>query len=546
MHFHYGYHIYAAAVVAHFDLEWGKSYFERVLLLIRNIANPSAEDRYFPVMRHKDPYQVSLHERLISLLLRLWNCNLKLASPFRLLSQQGHSWASGIVRPPYRNGRNQESSSESIAAYESVAIYGEVMSNIFRECNDRLKLAAAERVRRVGKYTATSELRSTKRYYHINSGNPIRIYPQEYNYLSIGIMWQTMAQFQTWFGNDPYLVYGIQLMPVTAIGEQRDSVEWLKSIYFPMAESCDKYENCAATGWSVQILGSLAAVGHPKLASEKAVKLPEGAFTSAGGDGHSLTNILWYIATRPPVNRPLELPEDHLATQPPTNHTENPEEEHVLTDCYQPDTCTDFVLDTVTDLYTCRQRMQWLMWEVGLSQTESCFKIASEFPDECGKCNPHADLNITKANITVSCPPCTERQCRSDLNRCPLYEHTYVCTAGSNTGGCSGFPWDLDTGLCQDCCELTNCPKFSATDLITLANGWGDNECPACSPQQCREKNVCPPSGSAPYLCLDGDSAGGCSTRPWNLQNGQCQACCTVGHDCEHKQIVVKDHNNGG
>ena len=57
MHFHYGYHIYAAAVVAHFDPDWGVKFFERVLLLVRNIANPSAEDGYFPVMRHKDPYQ---------------------------------------------------------------------------------------------------------------------------------------------------------------------------------------------------------------------------------------------------------------------------------------------------------------------------------------------------------------------------------------------------------------------------------------------------------------------------------------------------------
>lgn len=59
MHFHYGYHIYAAAVVSHLDPDWGKRFFERVLLLVRNIANPSADDTYFPVMRHKDPYQVS-------------------------------------------------------------------------------------------------------------------------------------------------------------------------------------------------------------------------------------------------------------------------------------------------------------------------------------------------------------------------------------------------------------------------------------------------------------------------------------------------------
>uniref|UniRef100_A0A7S3L9T8 glucan endo-1,3-beta-D-glucosidase n=1 Tax=Amphora coffeiformis TaxID=265554 RepID=A0A7S3L9T8_9STRA len=514
LHFHYGYHIYAAAVVAHFDPDWGKRFFERVLLLVRSIANPSAEDTYFPVMRHKDPYQ-------------------------------GHSWASGIVRPPYLNGRNQESSSESIAAYESVAIYGEVMSKIFKESGDNVKLAAAERVRRAGKYATTSELRSTKRYYHIDRKSPIQIYPQEYNFLSIGIMWQTMAQFQTWFGSAPYLVYGIQLMPVTAIGEQRDGEEWIKSIYFALQESCDKYDDCAATGWSVQILGSLATAGHPKLASVNALNLTDDAFTSAGGNGHSLTNTLWYIATRPPVKEPLFLPGQEVETPAPTTPvTKAPEDEHVLSDCYQPDTCTDFVLDSVTDLYTCRQRIQWLMWEVGQTQEEACAKISIEFPNECGGCNPYGNFNVTTTNVTSTCPPCTERQCRSDLNRCPLYEHTFVCTAGPNTGGCSGEAWAIDSPLCQDCCELTNCPRLSPSDLMTLANGWGDNECPACSPKQCHEQNVCPPSGGAPYLCLKGDSSGGCSTRPWNLHDGQCSSCCTVGDGCELKQNTIGGHRH--
>ena len=95
MHFHYGYFIFASAVVAHFDPEWGRQMFERVLLLIRCIANPSEEDEVFPIWRHKDWYQ-------------------------------GHSWASGIA-VVFLNGKNQESSSESIAAYEAIALYGTAM-----------------------------------------------------------------------------------------------------------------------------------------------------------------------------------------------------------------------------------------------------------------------------------------------------------------------------------------------------------------------------------------------------------------------------------
>jgi endoglucanase Acf2 len=38
----------------------------------------------------------------------------------------GNSWAGGIARA-YPNGRNQESSSESIAAYEAISMFGKVM-----------------------------------------------------------------------------------------------------------------------------------------------------------------------------------------------------------------------------------------------------------------------------------------------------------------------------------------------------------------------------------------------------------------------------------
>ena len=94
-HFHYGYHIYAAATVAHFDNDWGRKHFEQVLYLVRDIANPSEDDVYFPKCRQKDWYQ-------------------------------GNSWASGIPLP-YPNGRNQESSSEAIAAYEAVTLFGNEM-----------------------------------------------------------------------------------------------------------------------------------------------------------------------------------------------------------------------------------------------------------------------------------------------------------------------------------------------------------------------------------------------------------------------------------
>lgn len=69
--------------------------YERVLLLIRTIANPSNEESHFTKWRHKDWFS-------------------------------SHSWASGIAAT-FQNGRNQESSSEAIAAYEAIALFGTTM-----------------------------------------------------------------------------------------------------------------------------------------------------------------------------------------------------------------------------------------------------------------------------------------------------------------------------------------------------------------------------------------------------------------------------------
>lgn len=163
-HFHYGYHIYAAAALSHFDKEWGREYFEDVLLLVRDIANPSTDDTSFPTFRHKDWYQ-------------------------------GHSWANG-VGITFLNGMNQESSSEAIASYEAVALFGKAMSSAFDDVGDAEKIAVCDDIHRVGLVMTATELRSTKRYYQIQENN--KIYPDEYEANVVGIMWSTMTHFGTW------------------------------------------------------------------------------------------------------------------------------------------------------------------------------------------------------------------------------------------------------------------------------------------------------------------------------------------------------------
>ena len=176
-HFHYGYHIYAAAVVARHDREWGKRHFERVMLYIRDIANPSEGDGYFPVFRQKDWYM-------------------------------GNSWASGIALlggKPYSNGRNQESSSEAIAAYEGIAMFGSVMMESFgsgksASLSDNQNAHTARRISDIGRLLMATEIRATDRYWHVYSTKRDQIYQDSYTPAVVSMMWDTMCQFQTWFG----------------------------------------------------------------------------------------------------------------------------------------------------------------------------------------------------------------------------------------------------------------------------------------------------------------------------------------------------------
>lgn len=53
-HFHYGYFLSAAAIVAKYDANWLDTYKTQINWFLRDIVNPSPDDPYFPVTRHRD------------------------------------------------------------------------------------------------------------------------------------------------------------------------------------------------------------------------------------------------------------------------------------------------------------------------------------------------------------------------------------------------------------------------------------------------------------------------------------------------------------
>ncbi|RFU75339.1 glycoside hydrolase family 81 [Trichoderma arundinaceum] len=95
-HFHYGYHILAAAIIGHLDSDWLKHNKDYVNVLVRDVANPSEQDRLFPMWRNFDWYH-------------------------------GHSWAHGLYAA--MDGKDQESSSEDMMHAYAIKMWGKVSRN---------------------------------------------------------------------------------------------------------------------------------------------------------------------------------------------------------------------------------------------------------------------------------------------------------------------------------------------------------------------------------------------------------------------------------
>jgi hypothetical protein len=101
------------------------------------------------------------------------------------------------------------------------------------------------------------------------------------------------------FGNETYKAYGIQLMPLTPAAEQRDTVDWVREMLPVFNASCLIDTHCERDGWSILVLSTQATAGDWRGAWEGLNALDDSVYDSAGGNGHSRSNTLWYIATRP-------------------------------------------------------------------------------------------------------------------------------------------------------------------------------------------------------------------------------------------------------
>lgn len=186
-HFHYSYFIHTAAVIAFLDApaqgfgtgKWLTANKDWVNALVRDVANPSSTDPYFPVSRSFD----------------YWH---------------GHSWAKGLFES--LDGKDQESSSEDANFGYAMKMWGYASGQPLVEARGNLMLAILRRT--INTYMLISPQTSPT---SVNP-NPWSIHPAQFNLNRVmGILFENKVHHVTYFGVLPQHIQGIHMLPLTPI-----------------------------------------------------------------------------------------------------------------------------------------------------------------------------------------------------------------------------------------------------------------------------------------------------------------------------------------
>jgi endoglucanase Acf2 len=212
-HFHYGYFLMAAAMVAGYEPDWvlDENWGGMLKLVARDAGGGDRNDPLFPRLRNFDPYA-------------------------------GHSWAAG--HGAFGAGNNQESASEAMNFATGLILLGSAMGDT--EMRDR------------GIYLYTTEAAAIDQYwYDIDQ----QVFPAGYNRAAIAILWGNGAAYATWFSGTPEAVHGITFLPITGgslyLGLRTDYV--LRNYNYMVAQNGGPEDAWFDIMWSYQALADPAA-----------------------------------------------------------------------------------------------------------------------------------------------------------------------------------------------------------------------------------------------------------------------------------------------
>jgi endo-1,3(4)-beta-glucanase len=172
-HFHYGYFLYAAGVLATHDPGLAKQYAPAMNLLAADIGSSAnggsgsiGEHAHFPDRRTFDAYA-------------------------------GHSWASGTS--PFADGNNQESSSEAVTAWTGLALWAKASgnANLITEAT----------------WMLSNEAQSGLAYW-TNFDTSQSVY-SGYGHKIVALNWGGKRDYATWFSPEPAAMLGILVIPMS-------------------------------------------------------------------------------------------------------------------------------------------------------------------------------------------------------------------------------------------------------------------------------------------------------------------------------------------
>lgn len=155
-------------MIGYLDRSWLSTHREWVNNLVRDCANPSAKDPFFPVSRSFDWYH-------------------------------GHSWAKGLFDSA--DGKDEESSSEDAFLAYAVKMWGRTTGDRAMEGRGNLMLAVLKR--------------SLRNYFLLESDNvnhPANFIRNK----ATGILFENKVDHVTYFGPNVEYVQGIHMLPIVA------------------------------------------------------------------------------------------------------------------------------------------------------------------------------------------------------------------------------------------------------------------------------------------------------------------------------------------
>jgi endo-1,3(4)-beta-glucanase len=239
-HFHYGYFLYASAVMGQWNETFVEDYGEYVDAMMYDVTaggSGSSEEAHskisFPLARHKAWFD-------------------------------GHSFASGLF--PFASGKSMESSTESINCY-----YGAYLWSMVRGTT-KLHLDHFNFARLL----LATEIRGVQTYWHMhsNSTSSTKKWQTLYNpvltkNLMIGNLGMMDATVSTWFGTSPIYVHMINFLPVTAITRELFTVDYVKEEFNQVIK---QYYDSVEMAWKGYVICDLALL-DPNKAFQDAPKL---------------------------------------------------------------------------------------------------------------------------------------------------------------------------------------------------------------------------------------------------------------------------------